>query len=118
MDIALHASVKRAKLKDIAARQHISLPYLSQIITPFLTAGILISTRGREGGIALLKQPIQIKISQILQLLEGTMTPVACTTHSELCPRVEQCSTHDIWCMVQKAIDETWKPPLCRILSR
>ena len=106
VDLALHASGERAKLKDIAARQHISLPYLEQIITPFLTAGIVMSTRGRDGGITLLKQPTQIKLSQIIQLLEGAMTPVECVTHPELCPRVDQCSTHDIWCLIQKAIDD------------
>lgn len=104
VDLALHSNEKRSKLKDIAARQHISLPYLSQIITPFLTAGILMSTRGRDGGIALLKHPSQIKLSQIIQLLEGTMTPVECTTHPELCKHIDQCNTHDIWCHIQKAI--------------
>ena len=101
VDLALHASGERIKLKDIAARQHVSLPYLEQIITPFLTAGIVMSTRGRDGGITLLRQPAQIKLSQIIRLLEGTMTPVECVTHPELCPRVELCSTHDIWCQTQ-----------------
>ena len=106
VDLALHASGERTKLKDIAARQHVSLPYLKQIITPFLTAGIVMSTRGRDGGITLIRQPAQIKLSQIIRLLEGTMTPVECVTHPELCPRVELCSTHDIWCQIHKAIDD------------
>lgn len=106
MDIGLHASGEKTKLKDIAARQHISLPYLGQIITPFLTAGIVMSSRGRDGGITLLKQPAQIKLSQIIQLLEGTITPVECVTYPELCPRVDQCGTHDIWCLIKKAIDD------------
>ena len=106
MDIGLHASGEKTKLKDIAARQHISLPYLGQIITPFLTAGIVMSSRGRDGGITLLRQPAQIKLSQIIQLLEGTITPVECVTYPELCPRVDQCGTHDIWCLIKKAIDD------------
>ena len=106
VDLASYASGEKVKLKDIALRQHISLQYLEQIITPFLTAGIVMSTRGRAGGITLLKKPTQIKLSQIIQLLEGTMTPVECVTHPELCPRVDWCSTHDIWCHIQKAIDD------------
>ncbi len=106
MDLGLHASGDRIKLKDIAARQRISLPYLEQIITPLLTAGIVMSTRGRDGGITLLKQPSQIKLSQVIQLLEGTMAPVECVTHPELCKRVDQCSTRDIWCQIQEAIDD------------
>jgi len=104
--LALHANGEWIKLKDIAVRQHVSLPYLAQIINPFLTAGILMSTRGRGGGIKLIRQPAQIKLSQIIQLLEGTMTPVECVTHPELCSRVDLCSTHDIWCQIQKAIDD------------
>ena len=106
VDIALHANGERTKLKDVAARQQISLPYLGQIITPFLTAGIVMSNRGRAGGITLLKQPAQIKLSQIIQLLEGTITPAECVTYPELCPHVDQCGTHDIWCLIKKAIDD------------
>ena len=106
VDLCLHVHGERTKLKDIAARQRLSLPYLEQIIAPLLTAGIVMSTRGRDGGITLLKQPAQIKLSQIIQLLEGTMAPVECVTHPELCARVGQCSTRDIWCQIQKAIDD------------
>ena len=106
VDIALYASGEKTKLKDVAARQQISLPYLGQIITPLLTAGIVMSSRGRNGGITLLKQPSQIKLSQIIQLLEGTITPVECVIYPELCPRVDQCGTYDIWCLIKKAIDD------------
>ena len=106
MDIALHASGEKTRLKDVAERQEISLPYLGQIITPFLTAGIVMSSRGHAGGITLLKQPSQIKLSQIIQLLEGTITPVECVTYPELCSRVDRCGTHDIWCRIKKAIDD------------
>jgi Rrf2 family cysteine metabolism transcriptional repressor len=106
VDLAYNADGEKVKLKDIALRQHIPLQYLEQIITPFLTAGIVMSTRGRGGGITLLKKPTQIKLSQIIQLLEGTITPVECVAHPELCPRVDWCSTHDTWCNIQKAIDD------------
>jgi len=105
VDLGLQANKERIKLKDIAARQHISLSYLEQIITPFINAGIVMSTRGHDGGITLLQQPDQIKLSQIIQLLEGRITPVECVTHPEVCSRVDLCSTHDVWCHVQEAID-------------
>ena len=116
VDIALHAHGEKTKLKDIAARQQISLPYLGQIITPFLTAGIVMSSRGRDGGITLLKQPSQIKLSQIIQLLEGTITPVECVIYPELCPRVNQCGTYDIWCLIKKAIDDILETTTLQVL--
>jgi len=106
VDLAYNADGEKIKLKDIALRQHLPLQYLEQIITPFLAAGIVMSTRGRSGGITLLQKPTQIKLSHIIQLLEGKMTPVECVNHPELCPYVDYCSTHDIWCHIQKAIDD------------
>ena len=89
VDLGLHTGEGRTKLKNIAARQHISLPYLEQIVAAFKNAGIVMSTRGRDGGITLLQQPAQIKLGQVIRLLEGTMTPVECVMHPELCPRVD-----------------------------
>ena len=41
---------KYISLKDISARQNISIKYLEQIVTPLHRAGLVRSVRGAQGG--------------------------------------------------------------------
>lgn len=105
LDLALHSGQEPVLLKDIAQRQDVSLPYLEHLITPLIAAGIVRSTRGARGGISLLKDPQEIKLSEVIQFLEGSITPVECVTHPEICPRSDFCITRDIWGELQKAMN-------------
>ena len=96
-------------LKDIAQRQEIPLPYLEHLIRPLVQEGIIKSTRGTRGGVSLLKPPREVILSEVVQLLEGSITPVACVDNPELYPRSDRCVTHDIWAEVKKAMDEVLK---------
>ena len=50
VDLALHDNGKFIALKDVSARQKISIKYLEQIVTPLNRAGLLKSGRGAQGG--------------------------------------------------------------------
>ena len=105
LDLALHESGGPILLKDIARRQEIPLPYLEHIITPLVAGGIVRSTRGSRGGISLLKRPEEIRLSEVIQLLEGSIAPVECVNNPKLYPRSDLCVTHDIWAEIKKATD-------------
>lgn len=92
-------------LKDIAQRQQIPLPYLQHLIRPLVQAGIIKSTRGARGGVSLLKPPEEVILGEVVQLLEGSIAPVACVDNPELYPSSDICVTHDIWAEVKKAMD-------------
>jgi Rrf2 family cysteine metabolism transcriptional repressor len=105
LDMARHQGEKPVQFKDIASRQNISLHYLEHIIAPLISAGIVGSTRGARGGLHLLKHPRDIKLSEVIYLLEGAGTPVECVGNPESCARAELCVTRDVWCKMKKAID-------------
>ena len=105
LDLALHWGEGPAQLKDIARRQEISLPYLEHLIAPLIAGGMVKSTRGVRGGVSLLKHPREIKLSEVIQLLEGPVAPVECITNPEAYPRSDICVTREIWGEVKKAID-------------
>ena len=105
LDLALHQGEEPVLLKDIAQRQQISLPYLEHLVTPLITGGIVRSTRGARGGVSLAKPPEQIKLSEVIQLLEGSIAPVACVNDPEYCPRSDVCATRDIWGELKKAMN-------------
>lgn len=107
LDLAEHQRDKPVQLKDIARRQNISLHYLEHIITPLVGAGLVRSTRGARGGLNLTKKPKDVKLSEIIQLLEGINTPVDCIGNPESCDRSDYCVTREVWNEVKNAIDTT-----------
>jgi Rrf2 family cysteine metabolism transcriptional repressor len=107
LDLARYHGDKPVQLKEIARRQNISLHYLEHIITPLVGAGIIRSTRGARGGLQISRKPENIKLSEVVNLLEGTITPVDCVTDPECCERAGSCVTRDIWSEMKNAIDKT-----------
>lgn len=107
LDIALNEGKTPVQLKDIAGRQNISLHYLEHIIAPLVGAGIIRSTRGARGGLQLTRQPKDIRLGEVIQLLEGATAPVDCIGNPASCNRADLCVTRDVWCEVKKAIDAT-----------
>jgi len=105
LDLALHRDEEPTLLKDIARRQEISLSYLEHLITPLIAGGIVRSTRGARGGVSLARSPEEIKLSEVIQLLEGSVAPVECVNNPEICSRSALCVTRDIWGELKKAID-------------
>ena len=105
LDLAIHQDEAPIALKDVAQRQQISVQYLEHLITPLITAGIVRSVRGPKGGVSLAKPPKQIVLSEIFQILEGSIAPVECIDNPKVCPRSESCVTRDIWDEMKKAMN-------------
>jgi len=105
LDLALHSGEGPVPLKDIARRQEISQSYLEHLITPLMAGGLVRSTRGARGGVSLLKHPRDIKLSEVIQLLEGSIAPVDCVNHPKICHRSQLCVTRDVWGEMKKAIN-------------
>ncbi len=105
LELALHQRDEPVPLKDVARRQQISLSYLEHVITPLIAAGIVRSTRGARGGVWLAKPPEEIRLSEVIQLLEGSIAPVECVNDPKYCPRSDFCVTRDIWGELKKAMN-------------
>lgn len=104
LDLALHQADGPATLKDIAHRQEISLRYLEHLVTPLIAAGIIRSVRGPKGGVSLAKPPSEVRLSEIIQILEGSIAPAECVDNPEVCSRSESCATRDVWGELKKAV--------------
>jgi Rrf2 family transcriptional regulator, cysteine metabolism repressor len=109
LELALHSGKEPVSLKDIAGQQQISLSYLEQLIAPLIAGGIIRSTKGPKGGIALARKPGDIKLSEITHLLEGSVAPVECIDNPEVCKRSEFCATRDIWSELKDVMDDFLK---------
>ena len=105
-DIAEHDHDGYVSLKDVAARQGISMKYSEQIAGMLAKAGMLHSGRGAQGGYRLAKRPEDYTVGSILRLTEGNLAPVACLGQdADACPRMAQCRTLPLWQGLDKVIN-------------
>jgi Rrf2 family cysteine metabolism transcriptional repressor len=104
LDIAQHYGKTPVLLRDISARQGISLRYLEQIMSPLISAKIINSTRGPKGGVMLARPANKIKLIEIVQLLEGPIAPVECVSNPGVCTRAPSCATRDVWSDLAQAM--------------
>ena len=107
IDLALNDNGEYIPLKDIAARQEITVKYMEQIIPQLNKAGYLKSLRGNGGGYRLSKSPDKYIVGDILRVMEGSLSPVACVDNDEIdCARGEGCATVGFWSGLKKVVDE------------
>ena len=98
IDLAEHHDGNYIPLKDIAARQEVSKKYLEIIVKDMVSGGLVVGASGKGGGYKLCKKPEEYSVGEILELMEGTMAPVACVANKDIiCPRRNGCQTLPMW---------------------
>ena len=105
LDLALQSGDGPTMIKDISKRQQISCMYLEQLFTRLKVAGLVRSVRGPRGGFTLTRPPREIRLSDIVQAMEGSMAPVECGDDAMLCSRADSCVTRRVWAEVKEATD-------------
>lgn len=103
IDLAKNDNGCYIPLKDIAARQEISKKYLEIIVKDMVSGGLLIGASGKGGGYKLLRKPEDYTIGEIIELMEGSLTTVACLADGAApCPRAAACETLPLWAEYDK----------------
>ena len=98
IDLAEHNSGNYIPMKEIAARQGISLKYLEQIMPVLMKNKVVDGASGKGGGYKLNRPPERYKVGEILSLTEGGLAPVACLEcNAEKCERESDCRTLPMW---------------------
>ena len=98
IDLAQHEGEGNIPLKDIAERQDISKKYLEIIVKDLVKGGMLNGVSGKGGGYSLCRKAEEYTVGEIIELMEGTLAPVACLVDGvESCPRSDSCLTLPMW---------------------
>ena len=85
-------------LKEIAARQEISLKYLEPIMRAATRSGLAEAQHGKGGGYKLARPPQSISVKDVLLVTEGDLAPVECLGKgAKPCPRAADCRTLGMW---------------------
>ncbi len=98
IDLAENDNGNYIPLKEIAARQEISKKYLEIIVKTMVAGGLIVGASGKGGGYKLCREPKDYSVGEILRLMEGTLSPVACVAaNTNVCPRKADCKTLPMW---------------------
>jgi Rrf2 family cysteine metabolism transcriptional repressor len=91
--------------RAIATAQGIPLRFLEHQLAALHKAGIVDSQRGANGGAALAREPSEIRITEVIDALEGPLAPMYCLEpHDERCVQSHQCGVQELWMRVEDAV--------------
>jgi Rrf2 family iron-sulfur cluster assembly transcriptional regulator len=103
-ELHLLESLGPVSLSDIATKQNIELNYLEQIFRKLRIAGIVQSSRGRNGGYVYARDPSSISIKEIMNAVEEDLDATNCNgLHS--CNDGKKCNTHNLWHELNQVVD-------------
>ena len=103
VELAHHYGEGPVQSAEIAARQEIPEPYLDQLLTSLRRAGFIRSVRGPQGGHALISEPHEVKLSEVMVALEGSLAPLACVDDPNACTKEGGCVQREVWERVRDA---------------
>jgi Rrf2 family protein len=84
-----------ASAREMAQRYKLPQPMVANILKQLTSAGILVSTRGAQGGYELARDASQISLADVVGALEGPIGLVDCVSEGDACRFLAFCPTHD-----------------------
>jgi len=97
VSLELYGDGNPTSIRDIAAREGLSVSYLEQLFVKLRKGKIVSSTRGPGGGYVLARPADQIRVDEIIDSVEETLNPVSCLDDKGCCACADQCITRGIW---------------------
>lgn len=105
--LILLSNVSKSKtpisVTQVARTNQIPTKFLSQIAGELKKAGMLSSREGVSGGYTLAKKPKDIKILDVLKLLDGELVVGGCFEDDHEC----HCGGKDMWIDMKKQMEES-----------
>lgn len=109
-ELASRAGQGPAKIAEIADTQAIPVRFLETILAELKRAGFVESRRGVQGGYLLAGAPNDLTTGQIIQFVDGPLSPVKCVTEGDVekCPLYGKCAFLDLWTRARDAVTEVY----------
>ena len=97
---ARHGDGGPVQVKEIARAERLSPKYLEQLLGRLRSGGLVKSLRGARGGYRLARDPRDIRVREVMLLLEGSLAPVDCVDGGGGCA----CPAHGLWTGLHAAV--------------
>lgn len=96
---------KQKNIKTISKEEGISVKYLERLVNELRKNNLVKSQLGKSGGYTLAKNPKLIKIGEIIEILEGSISPMKCADGK--CVLNCNCASSLVWMKLGEQIKKT-----------
>ncbi|NIW23083.1 MAG: SUF system Fe-S cluster assembly regulator [Gammaproteobacteria bacterium] len=86
-----------ASAGQVADRTHLTQPTVSKLLKTMTRAGLVVSTRGAQGGYALARPATDITAAQIIDALDGPVAITECSSANGNCDLESVCRVGNAW---------------------
>ena len=108
LGIAKEVGRTHVSVSELTGLSQLPLKYVEQILHQLRLAGYVDTRRGKYGGYYLKKPMNQIKIGEIVRLLDGPLAPISCASQTAYapctCPDEAHCGLRIVMVDVRNAI--------------
>lgn len=97
---------KPVSLKEVARNRGLSVRYLEQLVVPLKNASLIRSSAGKYGGYFLARDPKEIKIGEIIEVVIGPIRLMDCLDTKFTCDFLEHCTARRMWGLINVRITD------------
>ena len=107
---------------EVAEATGIAPPTVSKLLKSLARSGLVVSTRGANGGYRLARDPHDISAADVIDALEGPVSITECSAGESLCEHEDVCSVGGAWqrinVAIRRALDDVSLSDLLRTNTR
>lgn len=110
INLGIAAEVGRGlvRVSELAASEQLPVKFLEQILQLLKEAGFVRSERGKFGGYRLARPMREVRIGEVIRLIDGPLAPISCVSHTAYekcsCPDEAHCGLRMLMLDVRNAI--------------
>jgi len=108
VNLAICYNKKSLSINQISKEEDISSIYLEQIFNILKKGKLVKSIRGPKGGYILARNPENINMYEIVEILEGGFSHYKCTQGKKnekiVCKKAKNCVSKEVWDIVAKEV--------------
>jgi Rrf2 family protein len=97
-------------VSELAESNRLPLKFVERILLELREAGYVETQRGKLGGYQIAKSMHEIKMGELVRLIDGRLAPIACASETEYsrcsCPDEEHCGLRMLMVDVRNAISD------------
>lgn len=100
LQAVLYLSTKEKRLfnaKEVSDELKVPKEYVSKVLQMLTSSGIVGSKKGKNGGFFLAKEPVEIKLIDIVEAIDGLDVFRTCVLGFPGCSHETPCPVHDKW---------------------
>lgn len=93
------------RTSELARQTGIPRNYLSKILHQMVRDGLVVSERGRRGGVTLRRDPADVPLQEVIALFLPAHEPKRCVLGRPECSDEYPCGAHESWRLVKDRVD-------------